>query len=118
MRGWHSNADVVDVPNDGQADVDWIADQPELPEIVADFQQARREVLALLADFGDDTRRWSIRQRTPWGQVSLTWLVERVYQQTLAYTVRLLDMVLYWDLLLEAQKQARLEQADAKDDND
>jgi len=117
LRGWHDDDGVIDIPDEAQAELAWRANQLELPQAVAGFQQARQDVLGLLAGLTDDAL-WSAQRNTPWGQVSLAWLVGRAYQQTLAYTVRLLDMALYWDLLLEAQKQARLAQAESDNDND
>lgn len=103
-----------DIPNES---AEWRAtvNQTDMETLLAGFRAGRDEMLALLDAYSPDA--FEAIRPTIWGEVTLKWMLTRVYQHTVEHTDTLLKMGLFWDYYLEQFKQQRLAERDKNAEN-
>ncbi len=81
--------------DEAQEDHDWHAGQDHpIHTLIADFQTARSQQIALLAQF--DEQSWHEQRDVIWGHLPLKWVVTKTYQHTLEHTDEVLRAYLWW----------------------
>jgi hypothetical protein len=84
-------------------EVVWQKQDQDVRSMLTAFQQARNELIALLATFTEE--EWEApREEEPWGNITLRWVVTKAYQHTCEHTHDVLRLVLFWDFAAYQEK--------------
>lgn len=99
----------ADIPDEPAAWRETVS-HANMETLLADFRDGRDTMLSTLEAY--PAQAWDTTHPTLWGEVTLRWMLTRVYQHTVEHTDTLLKMGLFWDYYLEQFKQQRLAERD------
>ncbi len=92
MRQWLGAARPT---MDGYDDEGCWDGSPNMDRFIAEFLQARREQIALLAQYSPEA--WDEARDAVWGPVTLRWVVSKTYQHTFEHGSTIMRIALFWE---------------------
>ncbi len=83
----------------------WLTNDHSTETLLEEFQQVRIAEIALLSAFNEQA--WQEIRPSGWGDQNMQWIVTKTFQHTADHINTLLQMALYWDMVVirEQEKQ-------------